>query len=247
MIEIIKIAFESFFYKPLFNGLIFIYYYIPGGDLGITIILFTLIIKTILYPLGAKAIKSQKSLNKLSPKIKEIQEKYKNDKEKQTKEIMEFYKKEKINPFSGCLPLLIQLPILLALFKIFKDGFGMEQMNLLYTITPHPEEIFTVFLKLVDLADPNLFFAILAGVSLFFQMKISIPKIKNKNKGDLKSDIQVVMQKQMQYFLPFFIVIILLQLPSALGLYWIVSTLFAIGQHYIINKNDVLSSLERQN
>lgn len=232
--EIIKVIFHSYFYQPLFNLLIFIYYYIPGGDLGIAIIIFTILVKMALYPLGAKAIKSQKSLANISPKIKEIQEKYKNDKERQGKEIMEFYKREKVNPFSGCLPLLFQLPILIALFRIFQGDFGAEQIKYLYTITPKPENIFTTFLGIINLSEPNIFFAILAGISLFFQIKISAPKIKSKKKDDL----QHIIQKQMQFMMPIFTVFILLKLPSALGLYWIVSTLFAIGQHYIIEKKE---------
>ncbi len=238
MFEIIGIIFETFFYKPLFNGLIFIYFHIPGGDFGITIIVFTLLIKTILFPLGAKAIRSQKSLSRVTPEIKKIQEKYKNDKEKQSKEIMDLYKREKVNPLSGCLPLLIQLPILLALFRIFQGEFGDEQMFLLYSFIPHPEEIFSTFLGIVDLSRPNLILALLAGASLFFQVKFSNLKPKGKLKGDLKSDIQIVMQKQMQYFLPIFTFFILLKLPSALGLYWITSTVFAIVQQFILNKKE---------
>lgn len=232
--------FEIFFYKPLFNFLIFIYYFIPGGDLGIAIIIFTLLVKFALYPLGAKAIKSQKSLSNITPKIKEIQEKYKDDKEKQTKEIMNFYKKEKINPFSGCLPVLLQLPFLIALFRIFQTNLEGNK-SLLYNITPHPEIILTKFLGIIDLSSPNIFFAILAGISLFFQIKISSPKIKSNKKDDL----QYIMQKQMQYLMPVFTIIILLKLPSALGLYWIISNLFTIGQQYIAdikNTNPKLSS-----
>lgn len=230
--ETIKTIFELFFYQPLFNALILIYNLLPGAGLGITIIIFTVLIKLALYPLSAKAIRSQKSLAKISPKVKEIQEKHKNDKEKQAKELMEFYSREKINPFSGCFPVLLQLPILIALFRIFQSSFAPEKMGFLYNFVSNPGPISTNFLGLVDLARPSAVLAILAGVSLFFQVKISAPKIKSKN----ANDFQAIMQKQMQFVLPFFTIIILLNLPSALGLYWLTSTIFAIGQHYIINR-----------
>lgn len=233
MIEVIKNIFQLGFYQPLFNALLFIYHFLPWESFGLTIILFTFLVKLALYPLGAKAIRSQKALSNLSPKIKEIQEKHKDDKEKQTKAIMDFYKKENINPFSGCFPVLLQLPVLIALFRIFQSGFDSDKMRFLYSFTPHPGEISTVFLGLIDLSQPNLLLAVLAGVSLFFQTKISAPKIKSKNSGEF----QAVLQKQMQYFLPFFTIMILLNLPSALGLYWLTTTIFGIGQHYIVKTN----------
>ncbi len=233
--ETIGIIFHTFFYRPLFNGMMFLYYYIPGRDFGITIIIFTILIKLILYPLGAKAIKSQKSLAKLSPKVKEIKEKYKGDKEKQTKEIMDFYKKENINPFSGCLPLLLQLPIMLALFRVFRTNISSGQNNILYSITPTIDIINTSFLGIVDLSEPNLFLAVVAGITLFFQVKINAPM----KKSGKKDDIQNIMQTQMQYFMPFFTILILLSLPSALGLYWIISNLFSIGQYHLIFRKNI--------
>src|SRR3989338_1999815 len=108
--------FNTIFYQPLLSALLFIYQRLPGHDLGVAIILLTLLIKLLLYPLGAKAIKSQKALQELQPKMKEIQERFKNDKNTQAKETMELYKREKINPFSSFGLLIVQLPILFALF-----------------------------------------------------------------------------------------------------------------------------------
>src|SRR3989344_2659465 len=100
-------AFNAVLYQPLFNALILIYLYLPGHDFGIAVIVLTILIKLVLYPLGVQAIRSQKSMAQLQPKMKEIQEKFKDDKEQQSKAMMEFYKKEKINPLSGCLPLIV--------------------------------------------------------------------------------------------------------------------------------------------
>jgi len=224
--------FNTILYQPLFNALIFFYNYIPLQDFGIAVILLTVIIKLIFYPLGVKAIRSQKALSDLQPKLKEIQEKYKDDKEKQGKEMMELYKKEKINPFSGCLPMLIQLPVLIALFWVFRTfegGVTAEELSNLYSFIPTPEVVNTMFLGLIDLIKPNIVIAVLAGLGQFFQTRMTTKRTKTKGK-----DFQNQMQKQMQYFFPIFTVIILFRLPSAIGLYWLTTTIFTIIQQYFI-------------
>ena len=123
MFDLIISFYNTVLYQPLFNALILLYEYFPGHDFGIAIVVLTLIIRFALYPSSAQAIKSQEAMARLQPKIKELQDKYKDNKEQQAKEIMELYQKEKINPFSGCLPLLIQLPILIALYQVFLKGF----------------------------------------------------------------------------------------------------------------------------
>src|SRR3989338_9674931 len=227
--------FDIFLYHPLFNFLVLIYNYIPGHDFGLAVILLTVIIRFILYPLSVKALNSQKVLQNLQPKLKELQKKYKDDKEKQTKETLEFYRKEKINPFSGLFLALIQLPILIALYNVFWKGLKSGELNNLYSFVVNPVNINSMFLGLVDLSKPNLTFAILAGIIQFFQTKMLMPAQK-KNQGQ-KPDISSIMQKQMVYVFPFITVIILFNLPSALGLYWIVSGLFSIAQQYYILKD----------
>ncbi|KPJ54799.1 hypothetical protein AMJ47_03405 [Parcubacteria bacterium DG_72] len=218
-------------YRPLFNALVLLYEYIPGADFGIAIIILTILIKLLFYPLGTKSIKSQKSLADLQPKIKELQEKYKDDKEKQAKEMMELYKKEKISPFSGCLPILIQLPVLIAMYRVFWGGLDPSRFSLLYSFVPAPGEISSMFLGLVDLAKPNIIMALLVGIFQFLQIKFITPKTKKK-----ANDFSGRMQKQMMYFMPVFIVVILWRLPSALALYILTTVLFTIVQQYIITK-----------
>ena len=218
------------------NILILLYQYLPGHDFGLAVIVLTILIKVIFYPLGVKAIKSQKALSTLQPKIKEIQEKYKDNKEQQTKEIMGLYKREKINPFSGCLPLLIQLPVLIALYRVFWSGLQPEQMVLLYSFVPLPGVVDTTFFGIVNLANPNIVIAFLAGIFQFVQVKMATPKSKEDKKKD--SSFAGQMQKQMLYFMPAFMVLILFRLPSAVGLYWLTTTLFTIIQQYVILKKE---------
>jgi YidC/Oxa1 family membrane protein insertase len=230
-------------YQPLFNLLVLLYNYIPGHDFGVAIIFSTLIIRFILFPLSLKAVDSQKKLQTLQPKIQELQKKYKDDKEKQAKEVLELYKKEKINPFSGLLLALIQLPILIALYRVFWNGLNPNELSNLYSFVLNPGQINAMFLSIVDLSKPNLILAILAGLTQYYQTKMTMVKPADLPKKQGKeADFSQIMQKQMLYFMPAFTVIILFGLPSALGLYWTVSGLFSIVQQYFIFKKHKTTS-----
>jgi YidC/Oxa1 family membrane protein insertase len=223
--------FNEILYRPLFNGLIFLYNIIPYHDLGLAIIILTIIIRFILYPLNQKAIKSQKALNDLQPQIKEIQAKHKNDRVKQSQALMELYKSNGINPASGCLPLLIQLPVLFALYRVFLDGLNPDSLKNLYSFVGRPEIINPLFLGLLDMAKSSYWLAILAGALTFVQSKMMAgPQTKTTGAGDFSS----LLSKQMLYFMPILTVIIAWKLPAGLALYWIVITLFGIGQQYFL-------------
>jgi YidC/Oxa1 family membrane protein insertase len=235
--------FNLILYQPLFNALIFLYAYLPGHDFGIAIIVLTAAIRLALYPLMAQSIRSQKILNELQPKIQEIQKQHQGDKQQQAKAMMELYQKEKFNPFGGCLPLLIQLPLLLALYQVFWRGFQPEQLNFLYSFVPNPGAIDPMFLGLINLAQPNIVFAILAGLAQFFQSKMMMPQMKKQQqKNDQMAQFSGVMQKQMVYLLPVFTVFILWKMPSAIGVYWLTTTLFSIIQQYLIYKKPVVKN-----
>ncbi len=227
-------GFNAILYYPLFNLLVLIYNYLPGHDFGIAIIFLTIIIRFILYPISVKALTSQKALQKLQPQLQELQKKYKEDKEKLAKETLELYRREKINPFSGLFLALLQLPILIALYQVFWNGLKVGELSHLYALVANPVQIDALFLNIIDLSKPHLAFAIVAGAVQFFQTKMLVQKqVKGQGKA---SDMAMMMQKQMVYFFPFITVVILLKLPSALGLYWTVSGLFSIIQQYFILK-----------
>lgn len=237
-------AFNLIIYQPLFNALILLYLYLPGHDFGIAVIVLTVLIKFILYPLSTKGIQSQKALQELQPKVQEIKDKFKDDKQKQAQATMELYKKEKVNPLSGFLVLLVQLPILIGLFRLFWQGFGEEQFRFLYGFLPHPGQIDTTFLGIMDLAEASIALAIITGIAQFVQTKMLSPvAVKNQSR---KPDFSSMMQKQMLYFFPIFTVFILWRLPSAIALYWLVTTLFTISQQYITlrKKNDQVQPRE---
>lgn len=225
--------FNILLYQPILNLLVWLYLYIH--NFGLAVIIITLLIKIILSPLNLQAIRSQKAIQQIQPKILEIQKKYK-DKEKQVEKILNLYKEKKFNPFAGFLPILIQLPILIALFQVFKVGIGAEQLDLLYSFIPRPETIDYMFLGM-DLSKPNLVLAAFTALAQYLQTKTmpSAPKSKSGAKDDM-AKMSEMMQKQMIFILPIFTFFILWQLPAAMGLYWMVVTVFSIVQQYFVLK-----------
>jgi len=235
--ELIITIFDQVLYLPLFNALILIYNILPVHDLGIAIIILTVIIRLLLYPLSRKSIRSQKTLSQLHPQIKQIQEKYQN-KEEQARAMMELYQRYKINPMSGCLPLLIQFPILIALYRVFFTGLDINQLSQLYNFVNRPESLNLMFLGLINLSRPSIFLALIAGGLQFIQAKMINPssvakQLKNKKRKS-GFDFSVLMNQQMTYFMPLITVFIALRLPAALPLYWIVVTLFGIIQQHLV-------------
>jgi len=239
--------FYTVLYQPLLNALIFIYNYLPYHDLGLAIIILTIIIKIVLFWPSLSAIKSQKALQDTQPALEELKRKYKNDKEEMGRQLMKFYKDNKVNPFSSCLPLLIQLPILLALYQVFFSGLKLDaatgllmpdQINYLYgylqdiyRITP----LNTMFLGFVDMAkNHNIILALLTGIAQFFQTKtLSTLKPPIKSKGAKDENMMVMMNKQMLYLMPLMTIYFGYTFPAGLSLYWLTNTLFTLVQQLI--------------
>lgn len=218
--------------KPLLNLLIWFYNVIPGNDIGLAIIALTLLTRILLYPSFQKSLRSQRELQQLQPKLDEIKEKHKGDKEAETKAILKFYQENKINPFSSCLPLLVQLPILIALYSVFRTGLSGQIVGELYGFVQNPGIINTKFFGLLELAKPNTVFAVVAGASQFVQSKLMAPKTKSKDKT------AAMMSMQFTYVMPIITAVVAMSLPAGLSLYWIITTLFAIGQQwYIMRKH----------
>lgn len=178
------------------------------GSYGVSIILSTIIVRLMLYPLTLSQNKNMVAMKKLQPEINEIQKKYKDDKDTQSQKMMELYQEHKINPLSGCLPMIIQLPILLAFFRVLRELEFSEASN---------------FLGFWNLSAPDstLIFPILAAVTTYLQSKM------------ISTDPS---QKTMAMMMPIMIFVFSWKLPSGLVLYWIASNVFSIAQQYWINK-----------
>ncbi len=223
--------FNQFLVYPLLNLLLFFYQYIP--DIGVVIILVTVFVRLLLLPSFHKSLKHQKALNALQPKMNEIKEKYKDDKEQQAKAIMELYSIHKVNPLSSCLPLLIQLPILIALYQVFIRSLNGQPLQGIYSFVRNPGSIDPMFIGWLNLANHNIIMAVIAGLLQYWQSYIMLPK--DQGKGD---SMTKMMRYQTLYFLPGITILFGSRFPAGLTLYWIVTTLFGIGQQYYILRKE---------
>jgi len=235
----------TIFYQPIYNILIFIINNITFGDIGFAIILVTIIVKLALSPLASKSIKSQILMKRMEPEIKQIKKDFPN-KEEQAKKTFDLYKKYGTNPFSGCLVVLIQLPIIFALYYVFYKPFAVD-VSLIYSFIQSPAYFHTNFLGLIEMGSQSLFLGIFAGITQFIQGYLSSPvKAKNveivKNKDGkeepktFQEQLSDSMQVNVRYILPIFITFIAWKISAAVALYWIVSNIFTIVQEWYIRR-----------
>jgi YidC/Oxa1 family membrane protein insertase len=228
---------NTIFYHPLYNALVYIVSVVPFHDLGIAVIVLTIVVKLILYPFTKRSIVSQVRLRELEPEINRIKEIYP-DKQEQAKKTFELYKQYNVNPFSGCLLILVQLPFIFALYYVFLKGTGFNEWAL-YSFVHYPAVINTMFLGLIDLHGKSIVLAVLAGISQFFQIWLVTKSQKTKKLDDtstFKDQLAHSMAIQTKYILPIFIVFIAYKVSSAVALYWVVSNLFTIVQEILVRR-----------
>ena len=230
----------NFFYQPILNLVVFIYNIIPGGDLGVTILVFAVLIKAILLPLSKKQIKSQKELQELQPEIEALKAKHKDNKEALSRETLKLYQQHKVNPFSACGTLIIQLPFLIAVFRVFRDNFSEKSLDLVYPFLSRPESIHAISFGFIDLSSPNVYLAIMAGAAQFWQGKQMVAKQPKKSSTPGKQDsMMAIMNKQMMFMMPALTVFIGMSLPGGLTLYWFATTLLtALQQVYLFKTKE---------
>ena len=226
--------FRTILSQPLFNGLVLLYEYASFGDLGVAIILLTIVVRLILFPLFHKTAKHQKIAQKIQPEVKKIQQKHKNDREAQTKELMELYKKHQVNPLTPILLLLAQLPILFALYRIFINGLSEETFSLLYSFVSVPENISQTFLGIVQLNAVSIPIAVLAAAAQYVQGKLAVAR--SKNQDELPAQAKRMAQISI-YIGPAIALMVLTRFPAAVGLYWLTSTCFSIIQQIMVNRS----------
>ena len=232
MFDFIANLYNQAIYRPILNLLVWLYVAIPPQDIGVAIIAVTIIIRTILAPFMNKSLRGQRALSALQPKMNELRETHKEDREAQAKAMMDLYREHKVNPLSSCLPVLIQLPVLLALFHVFRRALN-GNLEGLYSFVPNPGVIDPYFFGIVDLSHPNAIFAILAGVAQYWQSRMIIRWQGTNRNNDTTTKM---MNAQMTYILPIISVFVAWKLPAGLPLYWIVTTLFAVAQQYYIQR-----------
>ncbi len=229
--------FHTYLSQPLFNLLVYLYNVIPGSDIGFAIIVLTILIKAVLWPFMHQSLKSQKAMQVIQPKIEELKKKHADNKEALAKDLMELYQEEKVNPLSSCLPLLIQLPVLIALYRVLLTGFDPETLNQLYSFVANPGSINSLFLGFIDLSKSNIYLALVAGFFQFLQTRMLIsrkpPKQVQGKKGAADENMMATMNKSMMYFMPIITVVIGATLPGGLTLYWVAVNIVSIIQQKI--------------
>jgi len=233
--------FNTILVEPLLNLLVFFYNTIAFGDLGLAIIFLTIFVRLIIYPLSASQIKNQKSLTMLQEKVKEIKKQHQGNKEAQAKAMMDLYRVNKVNPFSSCFSFLIQFPILIAVYQVFRSGILTENLSL-YSFIINPGRLNTLAFGFLDLSVRSLPLAILTGVVQFLQTKMlsqkKVPRQVEKDPGAKDESMMAVMNKNMLIIFPVVTVFIGMSLPAGLVFYWFISTSLMVIQQLIIFKKD---------
>ncbi len=234
---------NTIFYQPIYNALIFIINNITLGDVGFGIIILTILVKFILFPLTKKSIKSQILMKRIEPELKQLKKDFP-DKQEQAKKTFELYKKYGANPFSGCLVVLLQLPVIFALYYVFYKELSINT-DLLYSFVQNGKALHTNFLGLVDVHSKSIVLALLAGITQFIQgylaspIKPKVEVVKGITAPEPKTfqeQMSDSMQMNIKYLLPIFIAIIAYQISAAVALYWITSNIFTIAQEWYIRR-----------
>jgi len=228
--------FTTLFYQPILNLLVWLHNFIPGNDFGWSIVALTVLIKLILWPLSGKSLKSQKALQDLQPKVDALKEQHKDNKETLGRAMMDLYKAEKVSPFSSCLPLLVQLPFLIAIYQVLNDGLQNGSLDKLYAFVARPEAVNMLFLGLIDLSKASIPLAIFTGAFQFWQTKMLMHKKQPAIPGSRDENMASMMNKQMLYVMPILTVVIGATLPGGLVLYWLINTVVTIAQQIIVFK-----------
>jgi len=241
--------FNELLYRPLFNSMVFFYNTIPGTNIGLAIILTTLVVRVLMIPLYRSSIKSQREMAILQPVLKDIQTKYKDDRQKLTEEMMKVYKEHNFNPFAPFMILLVQFPVLIAIYQVSLNIFKPEKYPELYSFITLPETFDPNFFGLLNVADTrNIILALLVGLSQYYQLKLIVkrnqpakPKEtkkskKKKSKQPEEPDFATTLNKQMLFLMPILVTGFAYSLPAVMSFYWITTTLFTIGQEFFLIK-----------
>ena len=222
-------TFFTFIATPLGYLLDFIYGF--SGDYGVSIVIFTLIIRGVLFPLYASQIKGQLKMAEMQPKMQALQKKYAGNREELGRHMQKLYKEEGYNPMMGCLPLLIQMPILMSLFWLLRNpGQYVDSVRMI--VASHES-----FLWLPDLSQPDVWFLpVVCGITTFASMSMTGMGMPQAGGGNDMSAQMQPMMKMMRIFMPIFIVVIARQMPAGLAVYWFIGNLFTVGQTWLLKR-----------
>lgn len=235
--------FNTIFYIPLYNLFVFLVSISPFNDIGIAIVALTLFVRLLLLPVTHKSVKAQVKMKILEPEINAIKKETEKDKQTQARRVMELYQKHGVNPFSGCLLFLIQMPFIFALFWIFNQELvgGLSHENL-YSFIRFPQNFSLLFLGIMDVTQKNLIIALCAGASQYFQIRLALPPSSKKGDGaaeppSFKDEFAKSFQLQMKYIFPVMVFFLSYSVfSSGVALYWTTSNLISIIHELLVRK-----------
>ena len=228
--------YHTLFFDPLYNILVFLFDFAPWADAGIIIIFLTVLVRLAIYPLSKKAVVTQMRIAEISPEIEKIKEKYKDNTEEQARQTLALYREKKVNPFAGIFVIIIQIPIIFALYQIFLH-FPEINPEILYSFIPAPESISTSFLGFIDVTAKSIPLAALAAISTFFQFKVSMRGQAKPQGNSFGDNLTRSMQAQMKYVFPVIVFFISYSISGAIAIYWLTANLFGICQELFIKRN----------
>ena len=234
----ISTFFHAVFYDPIYNALVALTAIVPGSDAGVAVIVVTIVIRLILLPFSLSAARTQRAMKVLEPKIKELKEKNKGNKEKEALDTLALYREAKVNPFSSILTVFIHIPVLLALFWVFYyDPLSTINTAILYSFTPIPDSVSMEFLGIISVAGKSIVLALLAGITQYFQAHLALSgTMKPSETKSMQNDFQKVMGMQLKYVFPFIIAAISYTTSGAIALYFITTNLAGALQEVHVRK-----------
>ena len=214
--------YHLFFFDPLYNFFLFLFKALPWADAGVIVILLTVLVRVILYPLSKKAVLTQARMSEIAPDLDKIKEKYKDKPEEQARQTLALYREKKVNPFSGILVIIIQIPLILALYQVF--------LRL-------PEGVPTTLFNFLDIGGKSVLIALLAAVSTYFQIQVSSKHQKAPKGNSFGDNLAKSMQTQMKYVFPVIAFFVSYQISAVIALYWFTTNLFSIAQEIFVRRH----------
>ncbi len=229
--------YNVFVFNPLYNSLIYLMDVFPWVDAGMAVIILTIVVRLILFPLSKKSIVTQVRMKEIEPELNKIKNTV-TDKQQQTLKIMALYKERGVNPFSSFFMLFIQIPIIFALYSIFiRSGLPVVKTTLLYSFVSVPT-ISMHFLGIIDVGSPNIYLAIIASIAQYVQLHFSVASAgSNQKSSSPQADMTQNMMKSMKYVLPVMVFMFTYKIAAVVALYWTVGSLFTLAQELVVRRH----------
>lgn len=231
--------FHTAFYDPIYNALVTLVAFVPGGDVGVAVILLTIVIRAILLPFSLSAARTQRAMRRLEPQLKALKEQHKDSRETLAKETLALYREARVNPFASILMVFAQIPVLFALYWVFlHESFTNLHAELLYSFTPTPEAVSLAFLGLVSVAGKSLILAFVAGASQYLQARFALMgSMKPSGGTGMQADFQRIMGFQLTYVFPILIAVISYTTSVAIALYLITTNIVGVFQEIYVRRS----------